>query len=69
MDSRGSSIFGRASSSEDSTCNQEDFDRSQSYQNHFFDALRKNQEIMGNTLHELKEGETTATITSNISYR
>lgn len=69
MDSRGSSIFGRASSSEDSTCNQEDFDRSQSYQNHFFDSLRKNQEIMGNTLHELKEGETTTTITSNISYR
>jgi hypothetical protein len=69
MDSRGSSIFGRASSSEDSTCNQEDFDRSQSYQNNFFDALRKNQEIMGNKLHELKEGETTAKITSNISFR
>lgn len=69
MDSRGSSIFGRASSSEDSTCNQEDFDRSQSYQNHFFDALRKNQEIMGNTLHELKEGETTAKITSDVPYR
>ena len=35
MDSKGSSIYGRASSSEDAT---EDYNRSQSYQNHFFDA-------------------------------
>jgi ElaB/YqjD/DUF883 family membrane-anchored ribosome-binding protein len=66
MDSRGSSILGRASSSEDST---DDYNRSQSYQNHFFDALRKQPETMGNTLHEVKEDETTAKNTTNIYYR
>jgi len=66
MDSRGSSILGRASSSEDST---DDYNRSQSYQNNFFDALRKQPETMGNTLHEVKEDDTTAKVTTNIYYR
>jgi len=66
MDSRGSSILGRASSSEDAT---EDYNRSQSYQNHFFDALRKHPEMTGNTLHEVKEDETTAKNTTNIYFR
>ena len=65
MDSRGSSILGRASSSEDST---EDCNRSQSFQNHFFDALRKHPEMTGNTLHEVKEDETTAKNTTNIFF-
>jgi len=66
MDSRGSSILGRASSSEDST---EDYNRTQSYQNHFFDALRKHPEMMGNTLQEEKEGEITSNETTNNYYR
>ena len=66
MDSRGSSILGRASSSEDST---EDYNRTQSYQNHFFDSLRKHPEMMGNTLHEVKEGEITSNKTTNNYYR
>jgi len=46
MDSRGSSIFGRVSSSDESTCNQDEFNNSnQSFQNHFLDDLRKNQEM------------------------
>jgi len=73
MDSRGSSIFGRASSSEESTsCNQDDYDRTQSYQNHFFDAIRKNPE-MGTTLHTspdaLSGDEKTAQNTTNVYFR
>jgi len=46
MDSRGSSIFGRGSSSDESTCNQDELNNSnQSYQNHFLDDLRKTQEM------------------------
>lgn len=68
MDSRGSSVLGRASSSEDSTSNHEDFDRSQSFQNHFFDSLIKNPD-MGNTLHEVNEDEKTAQNTTNSFFR
>jgi len=75
MDSRGSSILGRASSSEDSTSHQEDYDRSQSYQNHFFDAIRKNPE-MCTTIHtphtppnSLDGDIKTAQNTTNIYFR
>lgn len=53
MNSRGSSILGRASSSEGSTSNQDESDLDQSFksENHFFDAIKKNPE-MCNTLHE-----------------
>jgi len=55
MDSRGSSIIGRVSSSDDSTCNQDEFNNSnQSYQNHFLDDLRKNQG-MENPIHDTKD--------------
>ena len=55
MDSRGSSIFGRVSSSDESTCNQDEFNNSnQSYQNHFLDDLRKNQE-MENPIEDVNE--------------
>jgi len=68
MDSRGSSIFGRASSSDDSTCNQEEYNNSQSYQNHFFDDLRKNPG-MGNTLHEVKENTNSTMEVTNVFFR
>jgi len=68
MDSRGSSIMGRASSSEDSTSNHDELDRSQSYQNHFFDALRKNPD-MGEILDEVSEEEKTAYYTSTTTSR
>jgi len=68
MDSRGSSIIGRASSSEDSTSNQDELDRSQSYQNHFFDALRKNPD-MGEILDETGEEEKTAYYTTTTTSR
>jgi len=68
MDSRGSSIFGRASSSDDSTCNQEEYNNSQSYQNHFFDDLRKNPG-MGNTLHEVKEDKDSTMEVTNVFFR
>ena len=53
MNSRGSSILGRASSSEGSTSNQDesDFDQSFKSENHFFDAIKKNPE-MCNTLYQ-----------------
>merc|ERR1712062_834634 len=68
MDRRGSSIFGRASSSDDSTCNQEEYNNSQSYQNHFFDDLRKNPG-MGNTLHEVKENTNSTMEVTNVFFR
>ena len=68
MDSRGSSIIGRASSSEDSTSNQDELDRSQSYQNHFFDALRKTPD-MGEILDETGEEEKTAYYTTTTTSR
>ena len=53
MNSRGSSILGRASSSEGSTSNQDesDFDQSFKSENHFFDAIKKTSEI-SHILHE-----------------
>ena len=70
MDSRGSSIFGRASSSEESTIeNHEDYDRTISYQNHFFDAIRKNPETLHTSSNELSGDEKTAQNTMNIYYR
>ena len=68
MDSRGSSIMGRASSSEDSTSNHDELDRSQSYQNHFFDALRKNPD-MGEILDEVSEEVKTAYYTTTTTSR
>jgi len=68
MDSRGSSVLGRASSSEDSTSNAEGYDRSQSFQNYFFESLRKDPD-MANTLHEVNEEEKTAQNTTNSLYR
>ena len=53
MNSRGSSVLGRASSSEGSTSNQDEseFDQSFKSENYFFDAIKKNPEIC-HTLHE-----------------
>jgi len=68
MDSRGSSIFGRASSSDDSTCNQEEYNNSQSYRNHFFDDLRKFPE-MGNAQHEAKEDVNSTMEVTNVFFR
>lgn len=69
MDSRGSSIIGRVSSSDDSTCNQEEFNNSnQSYQNHFFDDLRKIQE-MGNPIDEVKEDINPELEVTNVFFR
>ena len=54
MNSRGSSILGRASSSEGSTSNQDesDFDQSFKSENHFFDAIKEKPELC-RTLREL----------------
>ena len=60
--------MGRASSSEDSTSNHDELDRSQSYQNHFFDALRKNPD-MGEILDEVSEEEKTAYYTTTTTSR
>jgi len=69
MDSRGSSIIGRVSSSDDSTCNQEEFNNSnQSYQNHFFEDLRKIQE-MGNPIDEVKEDISPENEVTNVFFR
>ena len=69
MDSRGSSIIGRVSSSDDSTCNQDEFNNSnQSYQNHFFDDLRKIQE-MGNPIDEVKEDINPEMEVTNVFFR
>jgi len=69
MDSRGSSIIGRVSSSDDSTCNQEEFNNSnQSYQNHFFEDLRKIQE-MGNPIDEVKEDINPENEVTNVFFR
>ena len=69
MDSRGSSIIGRVSSSDDSTCNQEEFNNSnQSYQNHFFEDLRKIQE-MENPIDEVKEDISPENEVTNVFFR
>jgi len=69
MDSRGSSIIGRISSSDDSTCNQEEFNNSnQSYQNHFFEDLRKIQE-MENPIDEVKEDISPENGVTNVFFR
>merc|ERR1712141_587162 len=53
---------------EDSTSNHDELDRSQSYQNHFFDALRKNPD-MGEILDEVSEEEKTAYYTTTTTSR
>ena len=59
MNSRGSSIFERASSSEGSTSNQDesDFDQSFKSENHFFDAIKENRELC-HTLRALPNSST-----------
>jgi len=69
MDSRGSSIIGRVSSSDDSTCNQDEFNHSnQSYQNHFLDDLRKNQG-MENPIHDTNDQVNPEMEATNVFFR
>jgi len=69
MDSRGSSIIGRVSSSDDSTCNQDEFNNSnQSYQNHFLDDLRKNQG-MENPIRDTKDQVNPEMEATNVFFR
>lgn len=69
MDSRGSSIIGRVSSSDDSTCNQDEFNNSnQSYQNHFLDDLRKNQG-MENPIHDTNDQVNPEMEATNVFFR
>jgi len=69
MDSRGSSIIGRVSSSDDSTCNQDEFNNSnQSYQNHFLDDLRKNQGIE-NPIRDTNDQVNPEMVVTNVFFR